>query len=515
MSSSEKPKFSRREFLAGVTGAVVGLVAGAAVGSAVSPRKITETVTQTQEITRTTTQTIEKTTTQTVTVGPPSPPSEEYDIVIVGAGMAGLTAAIAAYEAGVRKIVVLEKAPIPGGNSSVAGGAFLISTPDFPPSDYVNYVMKITQNKAVPELIQVLAEKSYETVMEWLPKVANVKFLPKEKWLSSNAPGVDGGGPALMKSMIEAVNQRGIPILTETIAVSLLVDLKGEVVGVRALTKNGYKDFKAKATILACGGFQANQEMVIKYISPKVAYNAILRGLPNNTGDGHRMLLEVRAKMVFMDQYHGATVQPGTYANPGGFFPQGIIVNKYGKRFIDEGVATYVEAGKAALEQPDGLAYIILDSEGLKRVSAWWRDYFLVQYKGKLVEASSIEELAKTFNIDVDGLKKTIEEFNNAVRDGYTEGITPPKTMNAYRIETPPFYGINYVCGITLTFGGPLVDKYARVLDLEGKPIPRLYAVGELTGGFFFENYPGGGSLARCAVFGRIAGEHAASIVKT
>jgi hypothetical protein len=134
-----------------------------------------------------------------------------------------------------------------------------------------------------------------------------------------------------------------------------------------------------------------------------------------------------------MDQYHGATVQPGTYANPGGFFPQGIIVNKYGKRFIDEGVATYVEAGKAALEQPDGLAYIILDSEGLKRVSAWWRDYFLVQYKGKLVEASSIEELAKTFNIDVDGLKKTIEEFNNAVRDGYTEGITPPKTKNAYK----------------------------------------------------------------------------------
>ncbi|MEM1666201.1 MAG: FAD-dependent oxidoreductase [Nitrososphaerota archaeon] len=504
MSNSEK-KVTRRQVLAAISSGIAGLVVGGIVGSQAFPKaeKVTETVTTTT------------TTTQTTIVKPPEPPFEEHEIVIVGAGMAGLTAAIAAYEAGVKDVVVLEKGPsVYSCNSSVSGGAFYISTPEFPPSEYVKAVMRITYNKAFPELIEVLAEKSYETVLEWLPKVAGVKFLPKEKWLAPNAPGVEGGGPKLMEYMVNAVKARNIPIILETKAVSLLVSIKGEVLGVRALTKDGYKDFKAKATILACGGFQANQEMVVNYISPKVAYNSILRGLPNNTGDGHRMVSEVRAKQIFMDQYHGATVQPETYANPGGFFPQGIIVNKHGKRFIDEGVATYVEAGKAALDQPDGLAYIILDAEGFKRVSPWWRDYFLVQYKGRLTEANSIEELANIFGINVEGLKKTIEDFNNAVRDGYTEGITPPKSKNAYRIETPPFYGINYVCGITLTFGGPLTDKYARVLDLEGTPIPRLYAIGELTGGFFFENYPGGGSLARCAVFGKIAGEHAASIVK-
>ncbi|MCS7136649.1 MAG: FAD-dependent oxidoreductase [Nitrososphaerota archaeon] len=499
---------SRRAVVGTIAAGIVGLIVGGVVGSQAFPRekKVTETVTTT------TTTTTEK----TVIVGPPEPPFEEHDIVIVGAGMAGLTAAIAAYEAGVKDIVILEKGPtVYSCNSSVSGGAFYISTPEFPPQDYFKAVMRITYNKAVPELIEVLAEKSYETVLEWLPKVAGVKFLPKDKWLAANAPGVEGGGPALIGYMVNAVKARGIPILLETKVVALLVGLKGEVLGVRALTKDGYKDFRAKATILACGGFQANQEMLVNYVSPKVAYNAILRGLPYNTGDGHVMVSALRAKLVFMDQYHGATVQPETYANPGGFFSPGIIVNKHGKRFIDEGVATYVEAGKAALDQPEGLAYIILDANGLKRVSPWWMNYFLVQYKGKLTEANSIEELANKLGISVEGLSKTVEEFNRAVRDGYTEGITPPKSKNAYRIETPPFYGINYVCGITLTFGGPLTDKYGRVLDLEGTPIPRLYAVGELTGGFFFENYPGGGSLARCAVFGRIAGEHAASVVKS
>ncbi|MEM2080605.1 MAG: FAD-dependent oxidoreductase, partial [Nitrososphaerota archaeon] len=276
MSNSEK-KVTRRQVLAAISSGIAGLVVGGIVGSQAFPKaeKVTETVTTTT------------TTTQTTIVKPPEPPFEEHEIVIVGAGMAGLTAAIAAYEAGVKDVVVLEKGPsVYSCNSSVSGGAFYISTPEFPPSEYVKAVMRITYNKAFPELIEVLAEKSYETVLEWLPKVAGVKFLPKEKWLAPNAPGVEGGGPKLMEYMVNAVKARNIPIILETKAVSLLVSIKGEVLGVRALTKDGYKDFKAKATILACGGFQANQEMVVNYISPKVAYNSILRGLPNNTGDG-------------------------------------------------------------------------------------------------------------------------------------------------------------------------------------------------------------------------------------
>jgi tricarballylate dehydrogenase len=201
-------------------------------------------------------------------------------------------------------------------------------------------------------------------------------------------------------------------------------------------------------------------------------------------------------------------------------YPLGIVVNREGRRFVDEGADyrnyTYAKYGAEILKQPGGVAFQVFDAktEPLLR-----QDEYTAPGVSRF-ETGTVGALAEKVGVDAGALERTVEEFNAAVRPGEfdpsvkdgkrTEGISPPKSNWAQPLDTPPFYGFAVTCGITFTFGGLRVDAHARVLDGRGRPVPGLHAAGELVGGLFYHNYPGGSGLTSGAVFGRRAGATAA-----
>ena len=204
-------------------------------------------------------------------------------------------------------------------------------------------------------------------------------------------------------------------------------------------------------------------------------------------------------------------------------YPLGIVVNLRGERFLDEGADyrsyTYAKYGREILNQPQRAAFQIFD----QKVVPILREEYRIREVTK-AEAPTIEELAKKFEIDSEGLTRTVREFNAAVQPGEfnpaildgkgTKGITPPKSNWALPLDTPPYVGYGVTCGITFTFGGLRINTQAQVLDTEDRPIPGLHAAGELVGGLFYHNYPGGSGLMAGAVFGKLAGESAAAHAK-
>jgi tricarballylate dehydrogenase len=200
-------------------------------------------------------------------------------------------------------------------------------------------------------------------------------------------------------------------------------------------------------------------------------------------------------------------------------YPIGIIVNRLGKRFVDEGADyrnyTYAKYGREILRQPGRQAFQIFDGKTIPVL----RDEYRIKQATK-GHADTIEELADRLLLDPAVLRATVDEFNAAIQPGEynpsildgkrTEGISPPKSNWAIPIDTPPYEGYAVTCGITFTFGGLRIDRNAQVLDNENRPIPGLFAAGELVGGLFYYNYPGGSGLMAGAVFGRLAGASAA-----
>jgi tricarballylate dehydrogenase len=280
--------------------------------------------------------------------------------------------------------------------------------------------------------------------------------------------------------------------------------------------------------VLAAGGFEANPEWRARYLGPDWDL-ARVRGTPYNTGDGIAMALAVGAQPCghwsgchavawdanappFGDRRIGELFQKHSY-------PFGLIVNREGRRFVDEGADfrnyTYAKYGREILKQPGRVAFQIFD----QKVVPLLREEYRIKEVTK-AEAQTLEELAEALEIDRDGLVRTVREFNAAVQPGTfdptvldgksTRGIVPPKSNWALPLDTPPYLGFAVTCGITFTFGGVRVTPEAAVVDTEGDVIPGLYAAGELVGGLFYHNYPGGTGLMSGAVFGRIAGEQAA-----
>ena len=201
-------------------------------------------------------------------------------------------------------------------------------------------------------------------------------------------------------------------------------------------------------------------------------------------------------------------------------YPLGIIVNRRGERFVDEGADlrnfTYAKYGKEILNQPGRIAFQIFDQQVVNRL----RDEYRIK-EVTSATASTIGELADALDIDAHGLQQTVDRYNAAVQSGdydptildgkRTEGIDLPKSNWALRLDQPPYVGFAVTCGITFSFGGLKVDTHARVIDTQNRPIPGLFAAGELVGDLFYENYPGGSGLTAGAVFGRTAGSAAAA----
>jgi tricarballylate dehydrogenase len=484
------------------------------------------------------------------------------DVVVVGAGNAALTAALAAREAGAQ-VLVLEKAPYAerGGNSRFTGGIvrfahrgledILPLVPElteaeiarleiepYPPEAYVDDIVRLSEGKADPGLTRLLVERSYPTV-RWMQSLG-VQF---ELYQTAVRQGGRiyfpagaviqfwSGGPGLIQRLLRAAEGRGVQVAYEAEVLELLTGVDGRVEGVRALTPEGAMDIHAGAVVLACGGFEASAERRARYLGAEWE-KVIVRGTRHNTG---ALLDQLQAMGALLGgQLDGAHAVPVDAAAPAVgdlnlgdltarlSYPLGIMVNREAQRFVDEGLDfksySYTVMGPAILRQPGGIAYQIFDQQTVDRLEARYGS------GSPPVVADSLEGLAERLGLNPQALARTVGAynaavqegtFNPAVRDGKgTRGIQPPKSNWALRLERPPFVAYSVRCGITFTYGGVVIDAAGAVLHREGGPIPGLYAAGEITGGIFYHNYPSGAGLMLGAVFGRLAGASAAAFAR-
>jgi len=392
--------------------------------------------------------------------------------------------------------------------------------------------------------VEVLVTQSLST-LQWM-KEKGIRFQPsygrqafkvdgKYKFWGGLCVEAWGGGPGLVETELTVAREAGVDVLFETRVLSLLYD--GEkVMGVKVKEKGKVREITSKSVVLAAGGFEANAEMRSRYLGPGWEL-AKVRGTKYNTGDGIRMALDIGA-MPYGNWSGCHSVGWDFNAPPYGdlevgdnfqkhSYPLGIIVNAEGRRFIDEGADfrnyTYAKYGAEILKQPNQLAWQVFD----QKVTDKLRDEYRIRQITK-VTADSIEELStKLDGVNSSEFVKTIENFNNAVMDEVdfnptildgrgTQGLDVPKTNWANKLDQPPYEAYQITCGITFTFGGLKIDPQSgQVMDVDMHPIPGLYAAGELVGGLFFFNYPGGTGLTSGSVFGRLAGTSAGEAALT
>ena len=482
-------------------------------------------------------------------------------IVVVGGGNAALCAALAARESGA-EVVVLERASKEerGGNSAFTAGAIRfaynnleelrsvatdLSEDEIANTDFGTYsedqffddIARVTQYRADPDMAELLVSRSRET-LKWM-RSYGVRFVPiygrqafkvdgKFKFWGGLTLETWGGGPGLVQALFEAAEKNGIDVRYKTRAIGLVMR-RQQVAGVRVVTGGDEIVIDADAVILAAGGFQANAEWRTKYLGAGWDL-AKVRGSRFNTGDGIKMAIEAGA--MPWGNWSGChavgwdrNAPPhGDLAVGDGFqkhsYPWGIMINAQGERFVDEGADfrnyTYAKYGRVILAQPGQFAWQIFDS----KVTHLLRDEYRIKQVTK-VSAPTLEELAaKLEDVDSEGFLRTISEYNAAVRkevpfnpnikDGRgTTGLAVPKSNWANTIEDGPFEAYAVTCGVTFTFGGVKINARGEVLDTEDGEIEGLYAAGEMVGGLFYFNYPGGSGLAAGAVFGRLAGTNA------
>ncbi len=485
----------------------------------------------------------------------------DRDVIVVGGGNAALCAALSARESA-QRVLVLERAPEAeaGGNSRFTAGLLRIvyngaedlgqlielSKEEIERTDFGTYtaeqflddMARVTEYRCDPDLTEILVKQSFPTAL-WMKK-KGVRFTAawgrqafkiegRFKFWGGLTLEAIGGGPGLVESLTSSAKKSGIEIWYRARATSLIADDAG-VHGVVVKRAGKTTEVKAEAVVLAAGGFQANTEWRARYLGPGWEL-AKVRGTRFNTGDAIRMALDIGAAPVgnwsgchavawernapeFGDLAVGDQFQKHSY-------PWGIYINAEGKRFVDEGADfrnyTYAKYGRVILNQPGQFAWQLFDA----KVKGQLRDEYRIKQVTK-VTANTLEELVKKLDdVDPDAALAEIKAYNAAVRtdipfnpnvkDGRrTEGLAIDKTNWANTIDTPPFEAYAVTCGITFTFGGLRINTDAQVISTDGEPISGLYAAGELVGGIFYFNYPGGSGLTNGAVFGKIAGASAA-----
>ncbi len=443
-----------------------------------------------------------------------------FDVLVIGDGIAGCVAALAARKRGA-DVMIVEKSrsDAPHGNTAFCGGAFRRASREYPQSRYLADIVKVSKGRSDKTLTRITIRNSRRAQAE-LGRLGIRWTLPSSN--PGRADSVIGRGATLAPALRKAVRKAGIPILYETRAVGIAFS-NGSSRSVRVRTKAGARKIPCKAVIIATGGFQADRKMVTRYIG-KSAHRLVLRGYKKSTGDGHRIAEKLGARLIGMEGYHGGIIHFGYKKFPRvgevkGMrsvkkYEPGILVNRLGRRFVDEGEdtadKTYAKFGRIiALTQPGGIAYLIFDSQAKDIVDPMYEG----PEKGP-VEAATVEELARKLAIPSSRLRRTVDALNRAVDDGTNPKLKPPKTNFAQRIDRPPFYAYAVTGGMTFTFGGVKINSKAEVFSKTTSAIPGLYAAGEVTGGFFYNNYPAGSSLTRCAVFGEIAGKNAAEFAR-
>lgn len=453
-----------------------------------------------------------------------------YDLVVVGAGCAGLSAAIEAADEGA-KVAVLEKMGMPFGNTIYAGGIFN-ATNTFVQKEqglsdtveaFYEDMMKVSQGRGDPQLTKIFCEESAGAI-QWLADRVHIRFgkIVKEVWPGLvrghvvQGPTKPGGSQLIKQLLAEIEKLPNVQIFYETKAVELTHSPTWECTGVKALSKEkGLLEFAAKGDVLiSTGGYHANKEMVCKYMGNGIDWMP-LRGSPYLMGENVQLTEPFHPYYLNMDQFHGGPIHGPTKANPSTLVNYGIIVNKQGNRIIDE-VNTYVAIAKTLPKvTPDNWAYIIIDSEvlGISTVATRLERYR--RAKAPVYEAQTVEELASQIHANPKVLSQTVAAYNAAVEKGAAAQLTPPNTLTSPRLlKKAPFYALPFQGGMTATFGGPKISSVGEVLGAEQEPIPGLYAAGNAIGGLFYNDYIVGSQLTAAVIFGRRAADQAAARAK-
>ena len=479
------------------------------------------------------------------------------DVVIVGYGMAGAVAAITAHDLGA-EVLIVDKQSVENfcTTSSLAGGIFITTSDVKRTINYVDRLNRISGDIywTEPEVSQVWAEYIADN-KNWMERLgAKIQLMATgaehpeiPDWDSIQLWKYPGSGLAMMNFLYSQVSQRGIEVRHSTPARKLVTDMTGRVTGVRVEADGKQMDIGAsRAVILTCGGFEFNERMKLNYLK---VYPAYFRGSEANTGDGIRMALEVGADLWHMNCCSGRLVakfpelpwafgpdfggkgwvhrlaKASTSPEPAGY----ILVDRQGKRFTNEDIKLHCAYYELDLFVSHGLTfpriptYWIFDQRrmesgalvqvnsgaaGPHQLYKWSRDNSVELGKGWIISARTVEELARKLDMEPGTLEKTLATYNRYCEKGQDPDFKRSPS-GLISLESLPFYAVELWPGGSNTQGGPRRNARSQILNVDGDPIPGLYSAGEL-GSIYGLLYPsGGGNLAECIAFGRIAAENA------
>jgi tricarballylate dehydrogenase len=458
---------------------------------------------------------------------------EVYDVIVVGSGNAGLCAAFAARHR-VPRVLLLERAPeyMRGGNTRhtrnirCAQDSNIYSAEPYREEEFLEDLIGVSGT--LPNLdsakftireSRTLPKWMNEHGISWQPPLAGTLHLGRtNRWFL-------GGGKALVNAYFHTASRMGIEVRYDACVEDLLIE-DGKFSAVVLLKGESQELIRGRAVVIASGGFEANIEWLKRYWGD-AADNFCVRGTPYNDGKMLAKLLEKGAKSIGDPKgFHAVAIDARAPKFDGGIvtrldcIPFGIVVNRLGRRFYDEGEniwpKRYASWGRLIAEQPGQVAYCIVDA---KTVESFLPPIY------KPFQAESIESLATSLKLDPGALGETVKNYNQATLgntnfrsdrlDGTkTRGLDPPKSNWALPLDRPPFYGLPLKPGITFTYMGVSVDERSRVLESPGRPFANVYAAGEImAGNILTKGYLAGFGLTIGSVFGRLAGEGAATNV--
>ncbi|GIO38271.1 urocanate reductase [Paenibacillus antibioticophila] len=450
---------------------------------------------------------------------------QTYDVVVIGAGGAGFSAAIEANQAGAQ-VVLLEKMPTVGGNTLISGGEMNA------PNNWVQQKLGITDDTAdlfyedtlkggdnlgTPEMVRILADHALESA-EWLRDEVKVEFLPDHLFQFGGHSRkralipVGHTGAELITKLKTKTEERGVTIKTSMKADALITNDEGRVTGVEATDASGNKIiFHANmGVVMASGGFGSNIEMRKKY-NPEMDEKYMSTDTPGTTGDGIVMAEALGAKLANMEY-----IQTYPVCNPetgvislvaDSRFDGAILINQEGERFVEELERRDV-ISKAILAQTGGYSYQLWNqtiADIGKTIEAHQDEYDMLVKQGLLYKADTLEEAAKFFDVDIDTLKATVKKVNQYASTG--DDLDFHHRGGLVSLETGPYYIQKAVPSVHHTMGGLVIDEKTHVINEEGSIIPGLYAAGEVTGVIHGTNRLGGNAIADIFTFGRIAGQ--------
>ncbi|BES65211.1 urocanate reductase [Gottschalkiaceae bacterium SANA] len=455
------------------------------------------------------------------------PKEQTADVIIIGAGGAGVNAAVEAMAAGA-EVIVLEKAPVPGGNTKLTDGVLNASETTYQDEEGI-----VDQNNSFfedtmaggdrinnPDLVHTLAENSAEAY-QYYKDVVGVK------WYMLNRAGghsqtrshyAEGEGAQLFETLFNYALNQGINVNYNTQAVEILKDDTGAVTGVKAI-RNGEDVFyyANRAVVLATGGFGRNQDL-LKEFDPNYVEGALCTNSVLSTGDGVGLAREAGANLVgmtYIQKHPTCDVVTGeliSSANSGRGLGTTVMVNKEGQRYVEELERRDV-ISIATGKQTGGISYSFFDQNAADETGffdKFGEELAHLEATGQMVKADTVEEACEFYGIDLDSFKATIERYNGFAQAGEDLDFQRRNGLREYSLSEGPFYFIQSSPAIHHTMGGVEINVNTQVIGIDGEILPHFFAAGEVTGGVHGSNRLGGNAITDITVFGRIAGQNAA-----